>query len=132
MPQRKWNQYTAVKKYPMLKEYLERFNTTSFYNEVPGLISFFYLQGQALVDHVRIPVWASALDPRIHVFWIQATRSGKTIAWEFTGEVAKLAGLNIDMFTSGTDSAGQLTRSAMAKVDTKPWRRKDCSVARSV
>ncbi|MAA64961.1 MAG: hypothetical protein CL581_09335 [Alteromonadaceae bacterium] len=105
MPQRKWTQYTAVKKYPMLKEYLERFNTTSFYNEVPGLISFFYLQGQALVDHVRIPVWASALDPRIHVFWIQATRSGKTIAWEFTGEVAKLAGLNIDMFTSGTDSA---------------------------
>ena len=105
MPQRQWNQYTAVKEYPMMKEYLERFRTTSFFNEVPGLISFFYLQGQALVDYVRIPVWASALDPRIHVFWIQATRSGKSIAWEFTGEVADLAGLNIDMFTSGTDSA---------------------------
>jgi hypothetical protein len=100
-----WNQYTAVKEYPMMKEYLERFRTTSFFNEVPGLISFFYLQGQALVDYVRIPVWASALDPRIHVFWIQPTRSGKTIAWEFTGEVAKKAGLNTDMFTSGTDSA---------------------------
>jgi hypothetical protein len=105
MPQRMWNQYTAVKEYPMMKEYLERFRTTSFFNEVPGLISFFYLQGQALVDYVRIPVWASALDPRIHVFWIQPTRSGKTIAWEFTGEVAKKAGLNTDMFTSGTDSA---------------------------
>ncbi len=105
MPQRQWNQYTAVKEYPMIKEYLERFRTTSFFNEVPGLISFFYLQGQALVDYVRIPVWASALDPRIHVFWIQATRSGKSIAWEFTGEVADLAGLKIDMFTSGTDSA---------------------------
>ena len=105
MPQRQWNQYTVVKEYPMMKEYLERFRTTSFFNEVPGLISFFYLQGQALVDYVRIPVWASALDPRIHVFWIQATRSGKSIAWEFTGEVADLAGLNIDMFTSGTDSA---------------------------
>ena len=89
----------------MMKNYLERFRTTSFFNEIPGLISFFYLQGQALVDYVRIPVWASALDPRIHVFWIQATRSGKSIAWEFTGEVADLAGLNIDMFTSGTDSA---------------------------
>ena len=88
-----------------MKEYLERYRTTSFFNEVPGLISFFYLQGQALVDYVRIPVWASALDPRIHVFWIQPTRSGKTIAWEFTGEVAKLAGLDTDMFTSGTDSA---------------------------
>ena len=89
----------------MLKEYLERFRTTSFFNEIPGLISFFYLQGQTLVDYVRIPVWASALDPRVHVFWIQPTRSGKTIAWEFTGEVAKLAGLPTDMFTSGTDSA---------------------------
>jgi len=89
----------------MLKEYLERFRTTSFFNEIPGLISFFYLQGQTLVDYVRIPVWASALDPRVHVFWIQPTRSGKSIAWEFTGEVAKLAGLPIDMFTSGTDSA---------------------------
>ena len=88
-----------------MKDYLERFRTTSFFNEIPGLISFFYLQGQALVDYVRIPVWASALDPRIHVFWIQATRSGKSIAWEFTGEVAELAGLDIDMFTSGTDSA---------------------------
>ena len=105
MPQRMWNQYTAVKEYPMMKDYLDRFRTTSFFNEVPGLISFFYLQGQALVDYVRIPVWASALDPRIHVFWIQPTRSGKTIAWEFTGEVAEKAGLNTDMFTSGTDSA---------------------------
>jgi|TARA_R100000482_G_C5121023_1_gene145780 hypothetical protein len=94
-----------MKEYPLVKSYLERFRTTSFFNEVPGLISFFYLQGQAVVDEVRIPIWDSALDPRVHVFWIQATRSGKSIAWEFTGEVAKLAGLDIDMFTSGTDSA---------------------------
>jgi len=105
MSQRQWNQYSVVKEYPMMKDYLDRFRTTSFFNEVPGLMSFFYLQGQALVDEIRIPVWASALDPRIHVFWIQATRSGKSIAWEFTGEVAKLAGIDIDMFTSGTDSA---------------------------
>ena len=105
MAQRQWNQYSVVKEYPIMKEYLDRFRMTSFFNEVPGLISFFYLQGQALVDEIRIPVWASALDPRIHVFWIQATRSGKSIAWEFTGEVASLAGIDIDMFTSGTDSA---------------------------
>tara|TARA_R110000765_G_scaffold73880_1_gene144712 strand:- start:24 stop:1454 length:1431 start_codon:yes stop_codon:yes gene_type:complete len=105
MEQRQWNQYSVVKEFPVMKDYLERFRKTSFFNEVPGLISFFYLQGQAVVDEVRIPVWASALDPRIHVFWIQATRSGKTIAWEFTGEVAELAGLETEMFTSGTDSA---------------------------
>ena len=105
MPQRQWNQYSIMKEYPIVKDYLERFRTTSFFNEVPGLISFFYLQGQTVADEVRIPVWASALDPRVHVFWIQATRSGKSIAWEFTGEVAKLANIESDMFTSGTDSA---------------------------
>ena len=105
MKQRQWNEYSVVKEFPVMKDYLDRFRKTSFFNEVPGLISFFYLQGQAVVDEVRIPVWASALDPRIHVFWIQATRSGKTIAWEFTGEIAKLAGLETEMFTSGTDSA---------------------------
>ena len=105
MEQRQWNQYSVVKEFPVMKDYLDRFRKTSFFNEVPGLISFFYLQGQAVVDEVRIPVWASALDPRIHVFWIQSTRSGKTIAWEFTGEVAELAGLETEMFTSGTDSA---------------------------
>ena len=88
----------------MIKEYLERFRTTSFFNEIPGLISFFYLQGQALVDYVRIPVWASALDPRIHVFWIQATRSGKSIAWEFVGKVLEDCGVPTDAYNGGSDA----------------------------
>ena len=56
MSKRQWNQYSVVKEYPMMKDYLERFRTTSFFNEVPGLISFFYLQGQAVVDEIRILV----------------------------------------------------------------------------
>jgi hypothetical protein len=102
---RKWNDYGAVKKHPVLEEYIERFRTTSFYNENAGLISYWYLQGQAIADYVRIPIWASALDPRIHMFWIQPTRSGKTIAWEFIGEIAELAKMKVDLFTTGTDAA---------------------------
>ena len=102
---RNWNDYGAVKKYPVLRKYIERFRTTSFFNENAGILSYFYLQGQTLVDYVRIPVWASCLDPRVHVFWIQPTRSGKTIAWEFIGEIAVLADIKTDMFTSGTDAA---------------------------
>lgn len=101
---RKWKEYTAMERYPILKEYVERFRQTSFFNEMAGLLSFFYLQGQMLVDYVRIPVWASYLDPRVHVFWIQPTRTGKSIAWEFTGEVARHAGIDADIFTSGTDA----------------------------
>ena len=101
---RKWNQYTAVQKHPILEEYIDRFRQTSFFNEMAGLLSFFYLQGQILVDYIRIPVWASFLDPRVHVFWIQPTRTGKSIAWEFTGEVARHAEIDADIFTSGTDA----------------------------
>ena len=93
-----------MQKYPILRQYVDRFRKTSFYNEVPALLSFFYLQGQAVADYIRIPVWASYLDPRFHVFWIQPTRSGKSIAWEFIGEVADLAGIEADIFTSGTDA----------------------------
>ena len=102
MARRTWKHYTAVKRYPILVDYIERFNKTSFFNELPGLLSFFYLQGQSVVDYIRIPVWASYLDPRFHVFWIQPTRSGKSISWEFIGEVAKHANLDADIFTSGT------------------------------
>jgi len=101
---RTWEDYTAVQKYPILRQYVDRFRKTSFYNEVPALLSFFFLQGQAVADYIRIPVWASYLDPRFHVFWIQPTRSGKSIAWEFIGEVANLAGIDADIFTSGTDA----------------------------
>jgi len=104
MARRTWKHYTAVKRYPILVDYIERFNKTSFFNELPGLLSFFYLQGQSVVDYIRIPVWASYLDPRFHVFWIQPTRSGKSISWEFIGEVAKHANLDADLFTSGTDA----------------------------
>ena len=101
---RTWEDYTAVQKYPILKDYIERFRKTSFFNEVPALLSFFFLQGQAVADIIRIPVWASYLDPRFHVFWIQPTRSGKSIAWEFIGEIARHAEIDADIFTSGTDA----------------------------
>jgi len=104
MARRTWRQYGAVKRYPILKEYVRRFSKTSFFNELPGLLSFFFLQGQAVVDYIRIPIWASHLDPRFHVFWIQPTRSGKSISWEFIGEVARHANLDADIFTSGTDA----------------------------
>ena len=101
---RTWEDYTAVQKYPILRHYVERYRKTSFYNETPAILSFFFLQGQAVADYIRIPVWASYLDPRFHVFWIQPTRSGKSLAWEFIGEIARHAGLDADLFTSGTDA----------------------------
>ena len=102
---RDWKNYTAVQRFPLLKGYVDIFSDVSYHNEMAGLISFFYVQGQTTVDYIRIPINNSHLDPRIHLFWIQPTRSGKTIAWEHTGDVLEALGVPQDMFSTGTDAA---------------------------
>ena len=102
---RDWQNYKAVQEFPLLKGYVNMFNDISYHNEMAGLISFLYVQGQATVDYIRIPVNNSHIDPRIHLFWIQPTRSGKTIAWEHTGEILDAIGIKQDMFSTGSDAA---------------------------
>tara|TARA_R100001440_G_scaffold32617_1_gene51301 strand:+ start:444 stop:1850 length:1407 start_codon:yes stop_codon:yes gene_type:complete len=96
--------YLAVKKYPFFEGYVDRFSRTSIDNEIPAMLSFFYIQGQIAAPFIRIPWDASHLDPRVHVFWIQPSRTGKSVAWEFIGDVLKDCGLEQDMYTSGSDA----------------------------
>ena len=63
--------YDCVKKYPILRGYLEHFKQVSINNEIPGLLSFFFILGQAAIPYVWIPVGGSNLDPRANIFWIQ-------------------------------------------------------------
>ena len=102
---RDYTEYEAVKKFPIFQGYLEHFRETSIDNDIPGMLSFFFLQGQAAVPFVRIPWGPSHLDPRVHVFWIQPSRTGKSVAWEFVGDVARDSAIPTDMYTTGTDAA---------------------------
>ena len=102
---RDYTEYEAVKKFPIFQGYLEHFRETSIDNDIPGMLSFFFLQGQAAVSFVRIPWGPSHLDPRVHVFWIQPSRTGKSVAWEFVGDVARDSAIPTDMYTTGTDAA---------------------------
>ena len=94
----------AVKQYPVFDGYVDRFSRTSIDNDIPAMLSFFYIQGQIAAPFIRIPWDASHLDPRVHVFWIQPSRTGKSVAWEFVGDVLKDCGLHQDMYTSGSDA----------------------------
>ena len=96
--------YMAVKQYPVFDGYVDRFSRTSIDNDIPAMLSFFYIQGQIAAPFIRIPWDASHLDPRVHVFWIQPSRTGKSVAWEFVGDVLKDCGLHQDMYTSGSDA----------------------------
>ena len=102
---RHYTEYLAVQKFPLFLGYLEHFRQTSMENDIPGMLSFFFLQGQVAVPFVRIPWGPSHLDPRVHVFWIQPSRSGKSVAWEFIGDICKDAEIPTDMYTTGTDAA---------------------------
>lgn len=102
---RDWKNYRAVREFPLLKGYVNMFSDVSYHNEMAGLISFLYVQGNTLVDYVRIPINNSHIDPRIHLFWVQPTRSGKTIAWEHTGLILEELGIKTDMFSTGTNAA---------------------------
>ena len=97
--------YECVKQYPVLRGYLEHFNQFSRNNEIPGLLSFFFVLGQAAVPYVRIPVGGSNLDPRVSMFWIQDTRTGKSAAYQVIEQVLKEANMRSEDYNSGNDAA---------------------------
>jgi len=99
-----YKNYQAVKKFDTLEAYLHHFSQTSMRNEIPGLLSFFFIQGQSLLPYVRIPTGDTHLDPRVHVFWIQPSRTGKSVAWNFIGDVMKEAELDYELYSTGTDA----------------------------
>tara|TARA_R100000773_G_scaffold24265_1_gene21326 strand:- start:2264 stop:3667 length:1404 start_codon:yes stop_codon:yes gene_type:complete len=99
-----YKNYQAVKKFDTLEAYLHHFSQTSMKNEIPGLLSFFFVQGQSLLPYVRIPTGDTHLDPRVHVFWIQPSRTGKSVAWNFIGDVMKEAELDYELYSTGTDA----------------------------
>lgn len=97
-------QYSAVNKYPIFEGHIKHFGNVSLDNDIPAMLSFFFIQGQIAVPYIRIPWGDSHLDPRVHAFWIQSSRTGKSIAWEFVGDVLRDIEVPSDLYTTGTDA----------------------------
>ena len=120
-----YEKYELVQKFPIVKAYLEHFERTSMDNSIPGLLSFFFVQGQIAVQYTRIPTGDSYIDPRVHVFWIQPSRSGKSIAWNFVGDILSKVDIPHTMYTTGTDAGlvGSGTPWNQVRVKTRRMRR---------
>jgi len=101
----KAEEYDCVKKNKVLRAYLEHFRQVSKNNEIPGLLSFFFIQGQIALPYLRIPVGGGTLDPRVSVFWIQDTRTGKSVAFEIIQKTLQMSGIEAIDYTTGTDAA---------------------------
>ena len=82
--QRQWDDYQVVASENegsrFIRGYIERFNTVSFFNEYAGLLSFFFVMGQLCAPYMRIPIHGTFIDCRVHIYWIQQSRTGKSIA----------------------------------------------------
>lgn len=105
---RKWSDYGLITSpydgSRFIKQYIERFGTVSFFNEFAGLLSYFFILGQALAPYMRIPIRGSHIDCRVHVYWLQASRSGKSVAYEFMSKVISQLGIEKEMFSAGSDA----------------------------
>ena len=99
------DKYECVQENKVLSGYLEHFREVSINNEIPGLLSFFFMQGQCALPYVRIPIGGSNIDPRVSVFWIQDTRTGKSVAYEIIESTMSQAGLQCVDYSTGTDAA---------------------------
>jgi hypothetical protein len=123
---RKWDDYTLVKsdfegsKY--IRNYISRFNTVSFFNEYAGMLSYFFVAGQALSPYMRIPIHGAHVDCRVHVYWIQQSRTGKSIAYEFTAKLLRACGIETESFSGGSDAKmiGTVIQQATYDDDGKP------------
>lgn len=101
---RHYTQYEAVKRYPVIRGYLDHYRRVSKNNDIPGFLSFFFIQGQLVAPYVRVPMDKVFLDPRVHVFWIQGSRSGKSISWGVIASMLRELDLTPEVYTEGTDA----------------------------
>ena len=105
---RQWDDYSIVtgktEGSKFIRGYIERFNTVSFFNEYAGLLSYFFAMGQLAAPYIRIPIHGTYVDCRVHTYWIQQSRTGKSIAWEFTDRLLEALEIGSDTFTAGSDA----------------------------
>ena len=99
-----YTDYAVVQKYPVIKGYLDHYRRVSKNNDIPGFLSFFFVQGQLTAPFVRIPIDDIHLDTSIHVFWIQGSRTGKSISWGFVAKMLRELDLTPEVYTEGTDA----------------------------
>lgn len=123
---RKWDDYSLIKApwegSKFLRSYIERFNTVSFFNEYAGMLSYFFVCGQVLAPYMRIPIHGAHIDCRVHVYWIQQSRTGKSIAYEFTEKLLKACGIEGEQFSAGSDAKliGTVIEKAVYDDEGKP------------
>lgn len=80
------------------------FEMWSYNNRYYGRLCAHILLGQAL-KYIRIPYGPIHIDPRVSLFLIQPSATGKSVAWDFIRPIAEKAHLRVNDIDEATDAA---------------------------
>lgn len=89
---------------PLVRKYVELFETYSWNNTLFGVLSIHVIIGQIL-KHMRIWKGSQFLDPRMSIFLLQDTRSGKSWGFNFVFDIAEKLEMGILSPDELTDAA---------------------------
>ena len=89
---------------PQLKIWIEAFRQWSHHNDIYGILCFHIMMGIALKD-TKIMKGGSYIDPRINVFLLQGSSSGKSEGYNFLAKIADQMKIKVDDKVDLTDAS---------------------------
>ena len=95
---------SVVKERDFLEQFCKTFELYSYNNQLYGRICGHILIGQIL-KHIRIPYGPIYIDPRVSLFLIQPSATGKSVVWDLIKNVGEKCSLRIADIDEATDAA---------------------------
>ena len=94
----------AIQEKNFVESFSFAFENFSYNNQLFGRLCAHVLLGQVL-KNVRIYFGPIFIDPRVSLFFIQPSGTGKSTPWTFIKEVGTRVGLKLDDIDDATDAA---------------------------
>lgn len=107
---------TPVIEHNFLESFTKSFELFSYNNQRFGQLCAHVLLGQIL-KNIKIYFGPIYIDPRISLFFIQPSGTGKSTPWTFIKEVGTKCGLQLDDIDEATDAALVGTTEAVEEID---------------
>jgi hypothetical protein len=85
----------SVKEKNFIDAFCNAFESFSYQNKYYGRLAAHVLLGQIL-KHIKIPFGPLYIDPRVSLFLMQPSATGKSVAWDIIKAVGERASLKVD------------------------------------
>jgi hypothetical protein len=94
----------AIKEKDFMETFCSSFEMWSYNNKLYGRLCAHILLGQIL-KHIKIPYGPIYIDPRVSLFLIQPSGTGKSVPWDLIKSVGEKCSLKVTDIDEATDAA---------------------------